>query len=121
MSKHLMRAVVVAVMSISGAAAAQSQQDFTLLNMTGDAIAQLYISPSRHALWGQDVLGRNMLRHGEYTQIVFSPLNNACVYDFMVAYGDGMQVQWGGLNLCSISVVGLFYDPSTGDTWAETR
>lgn len=122
MSKHLLKAAVVAMVGIASAAAAQqSGQDFTLINMTGDVIEQLRISPSRHARWGQDVLGSQVLQHRQYTQIVFSPLNDTCVYDFMVAYGDGSQVQWGGLDLCSISVVELFYNPYTRETWAETQ
>lgn len=122
MKKHLLRAAVAAFVSVAGGAAAQqAQQDFTLLNMTGATIAHLYVSPSRHALWGQDVLGIDVLPHGQSTQIMFSPRNNVCVYDFMVTYGDGMDVQWGGLDLCAISIVGLFYNPNTGETWAETR
>src|SRR5687767_10265148 len=46
--------------------------DFTLVNDTGLTINEFYVSPSNNDEWGEDVLGRDVLAHGERLDITFS-------------------------------------------------
>lgn len=122
MFRHFLGVATLALSLVTGSALAQpALQDFTLLNMTGGTIERVYVSASQYDLWGRDVLGRGVLMHGDSTRVRFPPSNDVCGYDIKVAYAGGEEVQWEGVNLCAISIVGLFYDPGSGRTWATAE
>ena len=102
-----------------GSAAWAGEQDFVLLNNTGETIEELYVAPSSSDEWEEDVLGRDVLAEGERTRIEFPRRENACLWDLKVTYDDDTSSEWQGINLCETSVVALSYDRRTGKTWAD--
>lgn len=84
-----------------------AQQDFEVVNSTGQAILTLQVSPSDEDSWGEDILGVDVLGADEQAEISFSADEDSCLFDIRVTYEDGDTGAWQGLNLCELSVVEL--------------
>jgi hypothetical protein len=100
----ILGAVVAAAMATAAWAA---QQDFTIVNNTGQAILTLNVSPSDEAAWGPDILGVDILAAGERAEISFDNAEERCEWDIRVTYEDGDTGAWGGINLCETVTVEL--------------
>ncbi|MFM2042468.1 MAG: hypothetical protein RLY86_1044 [Pseudomonadota bacterium] len=94
-------------------------QDFELINRTGYTIAEVYVSPSKASTWEEDIMGRDMLPHGNSVHIQFSRKEDVCIWDLMVVYDDGESAEWSQFDLCTISRIAISYERKTGNTWAE--
>lgn len=116
-------AAALAVAAITAAESqAAGQQDFAVVNATGYAISELYVSPSASSNWDEDILGRDVLPEGDQTDITFDRGEDTCIWDLKVVYDDdGSSAEWGGLDLCSISVVTLRYSRASGETSATVE
>jgi hypothetical protein len=102
--------IAVVVLALSSPLAAQpSKLDFTLLNRTGLVIQELYVSPDESDNWEEDVLGRDVLKHNESVDIVFSRSEKSCDWDFKITDEDGDEIEWDSLDLCAASHVTLLY------------
>lgn len=99
------------------AAFAQGKQDFTLVNLTGVEIHELYVSPHSTNDWEEDVLGQDTLPSGESVNITFSPKERAKLWDLKVVDGKGNSIEWTSLNLLEIEKVTLHY--KNGKAWAD--
>ncbi len=110
LKKYLMTSLVFAILAISAQqAAAQSAQDFTVVNKTGVEIYALYVTPHNAEEWGEDILGRDTLATGETLDITFSRREKAKNWDLRIEDEDGEFIEWENLNLLEISKVTLFY------------
>jgi hypothetical protein len=100
--------------SLSSAAAAPARQnsklDFTLINKTGLVIHELYVSPAKDDEWGDDILGRDVLKNGEKVDITFSPKAKACAWDMKIVDEDKDSVEWTNLDLCKADEITLLYE-----------
>jgi hypothetical protein len=100
----ILAALVASALATTASAA---QQDFTILNNTGQAILTLNVSPSDEAAWGPDILGVEILATGEQAEISFDNEEERCEWDIRVTYEDGDTGAWGGINLCETVTVTL--------------
>lgn len=107
--KRLILALVL-LAAASSPLAAQSKLDFTLVNKTGLTIDYIYVSPTNDNEWGEDVMGRDVLEHGESVDIVFSRSAKSCMWDLKVKDEDGDEVSWSNLDLCKASEITLNYE-----------
>lgn len=98
---------------------AQGKQDFTLHNVTGVEIHELYVSPHSSDDWEEDVLGQDTLADGDSVDIHFSPKEKAKLWDLKVVDGKGNSITWESLNLLEISDVTLHY--KNGKAWADLK
>ena len=98
---------------IGGAAPAQAQNRFSLVNNTGQTIERVFVSPSRLTAWGNDVLGEAVLPPGQSVWIV--PQRSDCVLDIKVVYQGGREEERRQLNACSLSRVVWGGAPSGAD------
>lgn len=89
--------------------AAQSRQDFTVINKTGVEIHALYITPHNAKDWGDDILGVDTLAQNASVDIVFSRKERAKYWDLRVEDADGNFIEWENFNLLEISTVTLYY------------
>ena len=117
----MMAAPLCAALILAPAVAAAGDQDFTLRNRTGYTIDQVYVSAVNTDSWEEDVLGRDTLANGEAAEIEFARSEDACRWDLKLVYDDGETAEWGNLDLCATSEIGLHYDHSSGKTWATTE
>ena len=88
-------------------AAYAAQQDFTIVNDTGQVIMTLNVSPSDENQWGPDILGADVLATGERAEVSFDRAEERCEWDIRVTYQDGDTGAWAGINLCETSTVTL--------------
>jgi hypothetical protein len=97
-------ALVAAAISTAAWAA---QQDFTIVNHTGQAVMTLNVSPSDENTWGPDILGVDILANGEQADVSFANSEDRCEWDIRVTYEDGDTGDWRGINLCETTTVEL--------------
>ena len=109
MLKRVALAVCVAV-AVSLTPVSAGDQDFSLVNRTGLTIVELYVSPANDSHWGEDVLGRDVLKSGETVDIKFSRSEDTCNWDIKIVDDDEDDVIWEDFNLCKISKITLKYD-----------
>jgi hypothetical protein len=108
--KGLVFAVFVCVVSLLlvSSVAAQGRQDFDLVNKTGFAIKEVYITPHAANDWGENVFDEeNPLKNGETTTIMFDRKEKAKLWDIKVIDVVGNDYEWENLNLLEIAEVTL--------------
>jgi hypothetical protein len=104
--KKLFLAIALAFSTFASPAFA-GQQDFTIINRTGQAIMTLNVSPSDETSWGPDILGVDILAAGEQSEISFDRDEERCNWDIRVTYEDGDTGDWRQVNLCETTTVTL--------------
>lgn len=109
---------MVVLAAAMAAPAHAGDQDFTLVNRTGFDVREVYVSPSKSARWGSDVLGTGMLHDARQVPIRFKPTTKICVYDLKVVYTDDDTAEWTDFDLCTISKISISYDPETREPTA---
>jgi hypothetical protein len=108
--KSLVVALSLVVLTAVSPAFAQRNLDFTLLNRTGLTINELYVSPSKSDDWEEDVLGRDVLKHGETVDITFARNETSCTWDLKIVDSDGDSVSWSSIDLCTAAHITLQYE-----------
>ncbi len=88
-------------------AAYAAQQDFTIVNNTGQVVMTLNVSPTESNEWGPDILGQDVLANGESAEVSFDRDEDRCEWDIRVTYQDGDTGDWRGVNLCETTTVTL--------------
>ncbi|OSM01761.1 hypothetical protein [Magnetofaba australis] len=116
--KKLGFAAFLALCFSLAAPAFAGQQDFMLVNQTGDPIDQFFASPASSQNWEEDILGRDQLPDMDSVTITFARDTEACLWDFLAVYPDGEEVVWHDINLCNISTVILKWDEKNERTYA---
>ena len=103
--------LLVAAVTMSARPAAQNAKlDFTLVNKTGLTIHELYVSPAKDDEWGDDILGKDVLKNNEKLDISFSPKAKACAWDLKIVDEDKDSVEWTNLNFCEANEITLLYE-----------
>jgi hypothetical protein len=98
--------------------------DFDLINKTGYTINGLFVAPTKEKTWGENILGRDILKNGETLEISFDPGEKTKKWDIYVTwdgYDSDEDVFWTGFDLSAISEITLFYDAKKNKTWAEYK
>ncbi|HEY4252169.1 MAG TPA: Tat pathway signal protein [Roseomonas sp.] len=100
-----MRAFLVGLFALAamamGAAPAQAQNRFYLVNNSGQTISEAYVSPSRIEEWGPDILGSGVLPPGN--QVWVTPNFGDCLLDVRVRFANGTESRRMQVNACNIS------------------
>lgn len=116
--RKVVLALCVAVIAATAVGYAQSATvrrnspvlDFDLLNDTEYTIDELYLSPSNSSRWGKDVLGREVLKHGETVELKFSREETECSWDLKVVDEEEDEIVWEDIDLCKWSHVTLKWE-----------
>ena len=106
MIKKLFAAAAAMTMLVANPANA-GMQDFRVHNETGQAIINIYVSPSSETHWGPDILGVEILADGESGVVRFDRDEESCLWDIKVNYQDGDQGDWRQINLCETTDITL--------------
>ncbi|GHD41447.1 hypothetical protein GCM10017083_05910 [Thalassobaculum fulvum] len=111
---------VAASLALSPAAwAQQAKQDFTLVNKTGYALSEVYVSPTKSDDWEEDILGRDVMENGDSVHISFRRAAKSCLWDLKVVYqDDDSESYWEEIDLCSVSRITIMYDRKTDTSTA---
>ena len=103
-------AVILAAMAAPAFAEAGN---FTVVNATGSAIAQLSIRRTGTADWKPLPAAP---AQGAASNVNFSDPD--CAFDLRASLSSGGTAEWGGVNLCGTSRLTLRRRPS-GETWVD--
>jgi hypothetical protein len=104
------------------AAAIAGDQDFTLVNKTGYQINEVYVAAASATNWGKDIMGQGVLANNGKKKVTFKSSTSDCEWQLRVKFADGDVVEWEEpVDLCSVSVITLKYNRSTGETSAVTE
>ena len=115
------KSMVLGLLALCGMASFAADADFTLVNRTGYALNEVYISPAKMDNWGSDRLGRNQLANGAARKFRFGDIKH-CEQDIKVVFADdSSEVEWEGLNLCELDKITLKYNRKTREVSAETE
>ncbi len=87
---------------------------FYLVNRSGQAINQVYVSPTSASGWGRDQLGDDTINAGANAAIRLHA-DGTCVFDLRIVYEDGRSEERRGVNTCNVDNV-AFGDSSKGYT-----
>lgn len=117
--------VGLAVLFVSGMVtsglASAGNADFTLVNKTGYALREVYLSPAHKTKWGNDRLGNNTLENNKSRLFKFAD-KSSCVQDLMVVFDDdGSDVTWEDFDLCELNKITLKYNRKTKVVSADTE
>lgn len=120
-----LRQIGLTVLFVSGLAASgvasAGDADFTLVNKTGYALREVYLSPAHKTKWGSDRLGSNTLENNKSRVFKFAD-KASCVQDLMVVFDDdGSDVTWEDFDLCDLNKITLKYNRKTKLVSAETE
>ena len=120
-----LRQIGLTVLFVSGLAASgvasASDADFTLVNKTGYALREVYLSPAHKTKWGSDRLGSNTLENNKSRVFKFAD-KASCVQDLMVVFDDdGSDVTWEDFDLCDLTKITLKYNRKTKLVSADTE
>lgn len=118
-SAGVLTAVLVASAFTTLGSAPSGPQDFTLHNSIGSTIMEVYVSPSTEDDWEEDVLGEDVLPHGESVDITFDRPASEADWDLKVVNEAGRSFVWKKLDLTTISEVTISI--RNGQTYATTR
>jgi hypothetical protein len=98
--------MVVALATLSSSSLAhQGKQNFTLINKSGLAIQELYVSKASADDWEEDILGKDTLPNGESLEITFSPKERSAKWDVRIVDDKGKEHKYFNLNLLEISEI----------------
>ena len=101
--------------------ASAGNADFTLVNKTGYALREVYLSPTHKTKWGNDRLGNNTLENNKSRVFKFAD-KASCVQDLMVVFDDdGSEVTWEDFDLCELNKITLKYNRKTKVVSADTE
>jgi hypothetical protein len=98
----LFRLPLLALLFAAGQAAAQGDPSFYVVNRSGQAINEIYVSPTREPYWGHDLLGRNVLPNGQSFPVRLAP-THGCRFDVRVVYADGRPEERRDQDTCQIA------------------
>lgn len=87
-----------ALVAAIGAAVAQPDSGFVIVNGTRTAMIMLHIKDSRAPAWQTEILGRKPL--GVQKETSFSRNRSACVFDLKAMFEDGHRVTKERVDLC---------------------
>ena len=112
-------ALVLALGAVAASTAnARGDADFSLINKTGYAIREVYVSPSKSKTWGGDLLGKRVLDNGLNKNLRFGDSAH-CQQDIMVVFDDDeSEVTWEDVNLCELEKLTLKYNRKTKEVSA---
>jgi hypothetical protein len=111
----------IALLSLlGGAALAQEQTRFLLVNGTNYPIRELVVSPHDMGTWSRNVLSAPALKPGERREVVFDSRIYDCNQDFKVVFDDDASLAiWRYLNMCELQKIRLNFDRMSGITTAS--
>jgi|688.fasta_scaffold293625_2 hypothetical protein len=118
---HHLRALAFLFVLALPAVSHALDHDFELVNGTGYAIKEIYISPAAADNWQNNVLPEPMA-DGQSATITLSSDENPAKWDMKIVWVDpGEDVVWQALSLPQISKLTLRYNADDNSTTAEVE
>ena len=88
---------------LAAEAATAANRHVDTVNKTGMAIKHFYASTTGTDECEEDILGRDVIEHGETFDINIDDGSGACRYDFKAVFENGQSLVRNNVNVCQIS------------------
>lgn len=99
----LRRAILALLLALAGGPAlAQGDPSFNLVNRSGQAINEIYVTPVTQQNWGRDLLGSDILPNGRAFAVRIAPAAG-CRQDVRVVYADRRPEERRNVDTCVIT------------------
>ncbi len=98
------RLLLAALLStgLAGAASAQCDTSFTLVNRSGVTVQEFFFGSSAQRSWGTDQLGTNVLTNGQTMRF---RARNAGANDFKIVWANGETAELMRVDICVTSEI----------------
>lgn len=93
----------LAAVVVQATPAAAEDRRVRIVNDTKHTMVRFYASNASRASWGEDVLGRYVLRSGRSEVVDIDDGSGACLFDFRAIFDDGEEVVREAIDVCQIS------------------
>jgi hypothetical protein len=100
--RRYLLAALLALVLTAPARAQGNDPSFNLVNRSGQAITEIFVSPVQETHWGRDLLGNAALPDGRAFPVRISPAAG-CRQDVRVVYADGRAEERRNQNTCAIT------------------
>lgn len=119
--RRLMLSLLALISLLAAFSSYAGDADFLLINRTGYAIREIFLTPAHKKKWGPERLGKRVLGNGQQRQFKLGEFAD-CVQDMMIIFDDdGSEVIWEDLDLCELEKITLRYNRKTGEVRADTE
>lgn len=96
-------AAAVAAFACLAAPAFAGDVVFDLINSSSINLHELYVAPHDSDMWGEDILGRDVLDAGESAEVTIADGEETCDYDLRFVAEDGSALERSNVNLCEMA------------------
>jgi hypothetical protein len=96
------RLAATALLAALAAPAVAQDVQYELINSTGLTLMEFYTSPVAQGIWGDDLLGANVLAAGETGNVTIADGEATCDYDLLFVFEDGQEVV-DTVNICDMA------------------
>jgi hypothetical protein len=120
-ARRLLLSLAVLASFVTTSESIAGDADFVLVNRTGYAIREIYLTPTHKKKWGPERLGKRVLANGQQREFRLGNFAD-CVQDLLIVFDDdGSEVVWEEFDLCELEKITLRYNRRTGEVRADTE
>ncbi|CUH63803.1 hypothetical protein TG4357_00900 [Thalassovita gelatinovora] len=102
MKTKLIAAIALVVAQMGATSSQAANRKVTIVNNSGYTIVEFQGSNVGANSWEEDILGNDVLEHGQKVDINFDDGTGYCKFDFLVTFDDGDQLTEKNFDVCSI-------------------
>lgn len=100
MKTYAFAGLTLALSQIFVAPVLAADRNVTIINQTGYTMTEFYGSNNATTSWEEDILGDDVLPHGDSIMIDFDDGTGHCIFDFLAVFEDGDQVKQEDVDVC---------------------
>lgn len=109
MMKFARRALLGAAVALVAAGTAVAQDGYNrwmvIHNNSGDTLMYLYATPTGEGNWSGDLLGQEVIGHGEALSVDFNDGTGVCWFDVQAQFASGGVMEVAEVNVCEESEI----------------
>jgi hypothetical protein len=102
MKKKLIGSIALIIAQMVATSSLAADRKVTIVNNSGYSIVQFQGSNVGTDSWEEDILGQDILAHGQSVSINFDDGTGHCKFDFLVTFEDGDEMKEEDIDVCSI-------------------
>ncbi len=102
MKTKLIACMAIVVAQLTATSVQAADRKVNIVNKSGYTIVQFQGSNVGSNSWEEDILGNDVLEHGQSVSINFDDGSGYCKFDFLVTFEDGDELKEENIDICSI-------------------
>lgn len=102
MKLNAIAGIVLSLSSLAATPLLAADRHVTIVNKTGYTMVEFYGSNNGTSAWEEDILGGDVLAHGQLVDVNFDDASGHCIFDFLAIFEDGDQVKQENVDVCKV-------------------